>query len=136
MEDLRKETGRTGEEERELETPMDLPKTDEQEKKIQDEQQQSSEQLEKKQNQKAGASQKKAAEQMEQLAFQMKSAMQSGPRSSRKRTWTPCASCWRTSYSSASNRKADGRATGTTAPRTHASWSTGARSANCAMMPR
>jgi hypothetical protein len=56
---------------------MDLPKTDEQEQQIQDEQKKSSEQLEKKQNQKAGESQKKAAEQMEQLAFQMQSAMQS-----------------------------------------------------------
>lgn len=62
----------------ELEEPMDIPKTDEQEQGIQEEQQKSSEQLEKKQNQKAGGAQKKAAEQMDQLAFQMKSAMQSG----------------------------------------------------------
>ena len=56
---------------------MDLPKTDEQEESIQNEQEKSSEQLDKKQNSKASESQKKAAEQMEQLAFQMQSAMQS-----------------------------------------------------------
>lgn len=77
MEELRKEMDELEKKNEELETPMDLPKTDEQEQQIQDEQKKSSEQLEKKQNQKAGESQKKAAEQMEQLAFQMQSAMQS-----------------------------------------------------------
>ena len=76
MEELRKEMDELEKKNEELETPMDLPKTDEQEQQIQDEQKKSSEQLEKKQNQKAGESQKKAAEQMEQLAFQMQSAMQ------------------------------------------------------------
>jgi hypothetical protein len=76
MDELRKEMDELEKKNSELETPMDLPKTDEQEQQIQDEQQKSSEQLDKKQNQKAGQSQKKAAEQMEQLAFQMKSGMQ------------------------------------------------------------
>lgn len=62
----------------ELEQPMGLPETDQQEQDIQNEQKQGSEQLEKKQNQKAAGSQKKAAEKMEQLAFQMQSAMQAG----------------------------------------------------------
>ncbi len=60
-----------------LQEPMDLPSTEQQEQEIQQQQQQSSEQLEKQQNQKAGGAQKSAAEKMEQLAFQMKSAMQS-----------------------------------------------------------
>ena len=59
----------------ELERPLDLPKTDEQEQSIQKEQENSSDQLEKKQDKKASESQKKAGEQMEQLAADMKSAM-------------------------------------------------------------
>jgi hypothetical protein len=59
-----------------LEQPMDLPKTQDQEESIQQEQQKSSEQLENKQGKKASQSQQKAGEQMEQLAFQMRSGMQ------------------------------------------------------------
>ncbi len=62
----------------ELESPMDIPKTDEQEQGIQQDQQQSSQELSKKQNKKAGQSQKNAAEKMDQLAHQMRSSMQSG----------------------------------------------------------
>ncbi|HMC96591.1 MAG TPA: hypothetical protein VKG92_02995 [Flavobacteriales bacterium] len=78
FEELRKEMDELAEKNEALEQPMPLPDTEQQEQGIQDEQKQSSEQLEKKQNQKASGSQKKAAEQMEQLAFQMKSAMESG----------------------------------------------------------
>jgi hypothetical protein len=70
MDDLEKKNA-------ELEQPMQLPDTDQQQEDIQRDQQQGTEQLEKNQNQKAGGSQKNAAEKMEQLAFQMKSAMQS-----------------------------------------------------------
>ncbi|MEO8590572.1 MAG: hypothetical protein ABI432_14445 [Flavobacteriales bacterium] len=78
FEELRKEMDELAEKNEALEQPMPLPDTEQQEQGIQDEQKESSEQLEKKQNQKASGSQKKAAEQLEQLAFQMKSAMQSG----------------------------------------------------------
>ncbi|HQW39594.1 MAG: DUF4175 domain-containing protein [Flavobacteriales bacterium] len=77
MEELRKEVDELEKKNEALEEPMDIPKTDEQEQGIQDEQKKSGEELEKKQNGKASDAQKKAAEQMEQLAFQMKSAMQS-----------------------------------------------------------
>lgn len=77
FEELRKEMDELEKKNEELEEPMELPETDQQEQEIQDQQKQSSEQLEKKQNQKAGGSQKSAAEKMEQLAFQMQSAMQS-----------------------------------------------------------
>ena len=77
MDELRKQMDELEKKNSELEEPMDIPKTDEQEQGIQDEQQKSSEQLDKKQNQKAGDSQKKAAEAMDQLAFEMKSAMES-----------------------------------------------------------
>ncbi|MCB0769817.1 MAG: hypothetical protein KDC00_05365 [Flavobacteriales bacterium] len=77
MDELRKEMDELEKKNEALEEPMDLPKTDEQEESIQNEQEKSSEQLEKKQNGKASEAQKKAAEQMEQLAFQMQSAMQS-----------------------------------------------------------
>lgn len=59
-----------------LERPLDLPKTDEQEESIEQEQKNSSEQLEKKQDKKASESQKKAGEQMEQLAMEMRNSMQ------------------------------------------------------------
>jgi len=78
FEELRKEMDELGEKNEALEEPMPLPDTEQQEQGIQEQQQESSDQLEKKQSQKASGSQKKAAEQMEQLAFQMKSAMQSG----------------------------------------------------------
>ena len=78
FEELRKEMDDLAKKNEALEQPMPLPNTEQQEQGIEEEQKESSEQLEKKQNQKASGSQKKAAEQMEQLAFQMKSAMQSG----------------------------------------------------------
>lgn len=59
-----------------LERPIELPKTDEQEKGIEQQQQNSKEQLDKKQNKKASESQQKAGEQMQQLAQDMRSAMQ------------------------------------------------------------
>lgn len=62
----------------ELERPMELPKTGEQEKNIQQQQQNSSEQLDKKQNNKASQSQQKAGEQMQQLAMDMRNSMQQG----------------------------------------------------------
>ena len=77
FEELRKEMDRLAEKNEALEQPMDLPETEQQEQDIQQDQEQSQEQLDKKQNQKASGSQKSAAEKMEQLAFQMKSAMQS-----------------------------------------------------------
>ena len=76
--ELRKEMDELERKNEALEEPMDLPDTDQQEQDIQDEQQQSSEQLNRKQGQKAAGSQKQAAEKMEQLAFQMESAMQAG----------------------------------------------------------
>ena len=75
--ELREQMDALDEKNKELEQPMDLPSTDTEEQEIQDQQQESSDQLEKKQNQKAGGSQKQAAEKMEQLAFQMKAAMES-----------------------------------------------------------
>jgi hypothetical protein len=59
-----------------LERPFELPKTEEQEKNIQQQQEQSGEQLDKKQNKKASESQQKASEQMQQLAMNMRSGMQ------------------------------------------------------------
>ncbi|MBK7383952.1 MAG: DUF4175 domain-containing protein [Flavobacteriales bacterium] len=61
-----------------LEEPMNIPDTDVQEQGIQEDQKQSSDQLGKGQKQKAGGAQKSAAEKMEQLAFQMESAMGGG----------------------------------------------------------
>ncbi len=77
FEALREEIEDLEEKNAELETPLELPDTGEQEESISEDQQQSSEQLEKKQNQKASGKQKDAAEKMEQLAFQMQTAMQS-----------------------------------------------------------
>lgn len=77
FEELRKEMGQLQEKNQDLEQPMDLPDTDKAEEDIQKDQQQSSEQLDKKQNQKASQKQKSAAEKMEQMAFQMQSAMAS-----------------------------------------------------------
>lgn len=77
FEELRKELDDLAKKNEELERPMELPDTDSLEQEIQKDQQQSSEQLDKKQNQKAGEKQKSAADKMEQLAFQMQSAMQS-----------------------------------------------------------
>lgn len=76
FEDIREQMDELEKKNQELEKPMDLPDTQQKEEGIQQEQQKSSDALEKKQNQKAGQSQKSAAEQMEQLAFQMKSGMQ------------------------------------------------------------
>lgn len=78
MQDLAKQLDELQQKNSELESPMDIPKTEEQEKNIQDQQQQSSQELDKKQNKKASQSQKNAAEQMDQLAHEMKSSMQSG----------------------------------------------------------
>lgn len=78
MEDLRKQLDELEKKNSELEEPMDVPKTDEQEQNIQNEQEKSSDELNKKQNKKAGQSQKNAAEQMDQLAHEMRSSMQSG----------------------------------------------------------
>jgi hypothetical protein len=78
FEELREEMDKLEEKNEELETPLSLPDTDALEEEIGEEQQKSSEQLDKKQNQKAGGSQQNAAEQMEQLAFQMESAMADG----------------------------------------------------------
>ncbi len=75
FEQVREEMDKLQEKNAELEQPMDLPDTDQQEQEIQKDQQQSSDQLQKKQNQKASGSQKNAAEKMEQMAFQMESAM-------------------------------------------------------------
>ena len=61
-----------------LERPLDLPRTDEQEKQIGEQQRNSSEQLEKKQNKKASDSQKRAGEQMQKLAMDMRNNMQQG----------------------------------------------------------
>lgn len=77
FEELRKDMEDLQEKNEALEQPMDLPDTDSAEEEIQKDQQQSSEQLDKKQNQKASEKQKSAAEKMEQLAFQMQSAMAS-----------------------------------------------------------
>ncbi|MBK8498986.1 MAG: DUF4175 domain-containing protein [Flavobacteriales bacterium] len=76
FEQLREQMKELEEKNQSLEQPMGLPDTEQQEQEIQQEQQKSSEQLKRDQNQKAGASQKSAAEKMEQLAFQMKSAME------------------------------------------------------------
>ncbi len=77
FEEVRKQMDELEKKNEALEEPLALPETDQQEQEIKDQQQQSSEQLEKKQNQKAVGSQKSAAEKLEQLAFQMKSAIQS-----------------------------------------------------------
>ncbi|MBS1940468.1 MAG: DUF4175 domain-containing protein [Bacteroidetes bacterium] len=61
-----------------LERPLELPKTDKQEEGIQQQQQQSGEQLDKKQNKKASESQQKAGEQMQQMAQDMRNSMQQG----------------------------------------------------------
>jgi hypothetical protein len=77
FDDLRKEMDDLQEKNEDLEQPMELPDTESLEEEIRKDQEQSSDQLEKKQGQKASGSQKSAAEKMEQLAFQMQSAMQS-----------------------------------------------------------
>jgi hypothetical protein len=77
FEELTKELDDLDKKNEALEEPMDLPDTDSTEEDIKKDQQQSSEQLDKKQNQKASDKQKSAAEKMEQMAFQMKSAMES-----------------------------------------------------------
>ncbi len=78
MQDLVKQLDDLQQKNSALESPLDIPQTDEKEKNIQDQQQQGSQELEKKQNKKASQSQKGAAEQMDQLAHEMKSGMQSG----------------------------------------------------------
>ena len=75
FEDIRKQLDELEQKNSELENPVDLPKTDEQEQDIQKEQEGSQQDMQKKENGKAGEKQQKAGEQMEQLAFQMKSAM-------------------------------------------------------------
>lgn len=77
FEELRKDMDQLQDKNEQLEQPMALPDTEKAEEEIQKDQQQSSEQLEKKQQQKASEKQKSAAEKMEQLAFQMQSAMAS-----------------------------------------------------------
>lgn len=76
FEELRKEMDDLQEKNEALEAPMDLPETESLEEQIQQDQQNSSEQLDRKQEQKASGSQKSAAEKMDQLAAQMQSAMQ------------------------------------------------------------
>lgn len=76
FQDLREQLDELEKKNNELEHPLELPKTDDQEQEIQKDQQDSKEQLEKKENKKAGEKQQKAGEEMEQMAFQMKSAMQ------------------------------------------------------------
>ena len=76
FEELRKEMDYLQQKNEELEQPMELPDTEQMEQEIKEDMKQSSDQLEKKQNQKASGSQKKASEKMEQMAFQMQSAMQ------------------------------------------------------------
>lgn len=78
FQDVRKQLDDLEKKNQELQSPLDLPKTDDQEQEIQQQQQNSSEQLEQKQNKKASESQQKAGEQMEQLAFQMRSGMRQG----------------------------------------------------------
>ncbi len=78
FEAVRKELNELEKKNQELEKPMELPDTAPAEEQIGQEQKESSDQLEKKQNQKAGQSQQSAADQMEQLAFQMRSSMQGG----------------------------------------------------------
>ncbi len=75
FEDLRKQLDELEKKNSELEKPLDLPKTDEQEQEIEKDQKDGQEQLEKQENKKASEKQKKAGEEMEQMAFQMKSAM-------------------------------------------------------------
>lgn len=77
FEELREQMDELEEKNAELEQPMDLPDTEQQEQDIEKDQQRSSDELQKDQGKKAAGSQKSAAEKMEQLAFQMKSAMQS-----------------------------------------------------------
>ena len=74
--DLREQLDELEKKNEALEHPLDLPKTDDQEQQIQKDQQDSKEELEKKENKKASDKQQKAGEEMEQMAFQMKSAMQ------------------------------------------------------------
>ena len=76
FEDLRKQMDELEKKNSELEKPMDLPKTDEQEQEIQKDQQGSQQDMQKKDNKGAGKKQQEAGEGMEQMAFQMKSAMQ------------------------------------------------------------
>ena len=76
FEDLRKQMDELEKKNSELEKPMDLPKTEEQEQEIQKDQQDSQQEMQKKDNKGAGEKQQKAGEGMEQMAFQMKSAMQ------------------------------------------------------------
>lgn len=78
FEDIRDQLEELDKKNQELERPLDLPDTGEQEKGIRDEQQKSSEQLEKQQNKKASQSQQNAGEQMQQLAMQMRSSIQKG----------------------------------------------------------
>ncbi len=76
--ELRKDMDQLSEKNKDLEQPMNLPDTEALEQEIQDQQQRSSEDLDRKQKQKASSGQKGAAEKMEQLAHQMESAMQGG----------------------------------------------------------
>ncbi|HRO40183.1 MAG TPA: hypothetical protein PLY76_02420 [Flavobacteriales bacterium] len=78
FEDVRKQLDELDKKNQELERPLDLPKTGEQQEGIKQEQEKSSEQLDKKQNKKASDSQQKAGEQMQQLAMEMRSGMQQG----------------------------------------------------------
>ncbi len=76
FEELRKDMDKLQEKNQELEKPMEIPDTDQQEQEIQDEQQQSSDDLGKDQPKKAGPKQKSAGQKMDQMAHQLESAMQ------------------------------------------------------------
>jgi hypothetical protein len=76
FQDIRKELDELEKKNEELEQPVDLPDTEQKEQDIQKDQQESQENLDKKDNKGASEKQKDAAENMEQMAFQMKSAMQ------------------------------------------------------------
>lgn len=78
FEDIREQLEELDKKNQELERPLDLPDTGEQEKSIQEEQQKSSEQLEKQQNKKASQSQQNAGEQMQQMASDMRSSIRQG----------------------------------------------------------
>ncbi len=76
--DVQKQLEELDKKNQELERPLELPDTGEQEKDINQKQQDSSQQLQNKQNKKASENQQKAGEQMDQLAMDMRNAMQQG----------------------------------------------------------
>jgi hypothetical protein len=78
FEELRRDLDKLQEKNQELERPMDVPNTDQQEEEIQKDQQQSRDDLQKGQPKKASPKQKSAGEKMDQLAQQLESAMEAG----------------------------------------------------------